>query len=197
MKKYFFLFSLVLFFGVQNFSFAQQQVTLTETELEEFRERAATKILDFTDYLPVIANKQKPQKTRLYYVEQALELFIAKGKNSTMEVASILKNDQYEVKTFKMPEYLNSVMNLNYKQVKIEFAETFYVSNFYKVEKNKYTATATIFQKFTGYGADGAPKYEDITKKTIEIVVELVEDMHGTRWVVLLNNISVAEVFKP
>jgi len=196
MKKQVFIIFIALFCGVQHLANAQQ-VTLTETELEEFGERAATKIADFMDYLPVIGNKQKPQKTRLYYIEQTLELFIDKGKNASMEVAHILKNDQYETKTFKMPEYLNSVMNLAYRQVKIEFAETFYVSNFYKVGTNKYTATATIFQKFTGYGADGAPKYEDITKKTIEIVVELVEDMHGARWVVLLNNISVAEVFKP
>ncbi len=56
-----------------------------------------------------------------------------------------------------------------------------------------YTATATIFQEFVGYNADGVPVYKDTVKKTIEIEVRRHVDLFGGRWIVLLGDISVAE----
>lgn len=174
-----------------------QELMLTETELQEFRERAATRIIDFMDYLPQVADKKKGLKKQNYYAEQTLELFVGKGKDSNMETSKILPNNTAQIETFKMPVYLQKLIKNGYSNVKIQFAETFYVSNFYPTGKNQYKATATIFQKFTGYGAEGRPLYEDVTKKTFEIVVEKVIDIHGERWVVLLNDISVAETYKP
>lgn len=203
MSKFFWISLLALCMALPSYA---QQVELTEADLEEFRERAAAKVGDFMDYLPVVAEKGKQKaddkKRQVYYKDQTLELFVEKGrgqgeKAAIMEISFIKPNNEVKIESMTMPIYLDRLINNGYAKVKLQFAETFYISNFYPTGQNQYKATATIFQKFTGYGGDGQALYVDVTKKTIEIVVELVEDLYGKRWVVLLKDVSVAETFKP
>jgi hypothetical protein len=177
-----------------------KEVNLTQEEIDEFREKAVTVIKEFMDYVVVLAAKDKKADTKQFFKTETLKLFVhngekIKGEQAMMQVSEV-KNGKESVKTITIKQYVEALIKLKYSQAEIKFAETFYVSNFYKVGENKYTATATIFQKFTGYNADGTAKYTDITKKTIEIEVELVEDMYGKRWDVKLKDVEVVETIK-
>jgi len=79
--------------------------------------------------------------------------------------------------------------------VEIRFYNFAYISNLILGADGKYHATATVFQEFKGIRADGS-EYLDYTTKSIDIIVERVEDefFKGVvRWVVKLGNIKVVE----
>ena len=172
---------------------AQEQVQLTQADLDAFKERVGIMIDDFQDYLSIIGSKERPYKVKNYYIGQTLELFVKKGERVIMETSST-RTSIITRRLLKV--YLLRLAKLRYAKVEISQAETFYISNFYKVGSNKYRASATIFQKFCGYNKYGdkyVKRYCDVTKKTIEIHIELIEDLYGQRWVVKLGNVSVAE----
>ncbi len=187
--------SIIIILLFSSFSVQAQQpnIELTESDLEAFKERVGVMIDDFQDYLSIIGSKERPRKVKTYYIGQTLELFTNKGAGVVMETSST-RTSRITRRPIKL--YLTRLANLRYAKVEITQAETFYISNFYKVGDNKYRATATIFQKFCGYNKYGdryVKRYCDITKKTIEIHIELVSDLYGDRWIVKLGNVSVAE----
>lgn len=188
------LFAVLFFVQIATMANAQdEEVKLTDEDLKQFKERVGIMIDDFQDYLSIIGSKEKPKNVKDYYVEQTLDLFINKGEKVTMEVSSTKRKYPYE---YLIKVYLQRLANLRYAKVKIEQAQTFHISNFYKVGENKYRAAATIFQKFCGYNKYGdnyVKRYCDVTKKTIEIHIYLVEDLYGKRWVVKLGDVSVAD----
>jgi hypothetical protein len=190
------LFSCFLFIVLSSqYCFAQSD--LSEAELAEFKDRAKISVSHFQDYLTLLGSKKKNAETKAFYKEEALKLFKNSGKDVTMEV-STLKNNRESRSRLPLTLYFDNIISITSKQgkyadVKITFADTWRVSNFYKVGDNKYVATATIFQRFEGYDAEGKAKYVDTTKKTIEIIIEKVTDLYGERWIVLLGDISVAE----
>ncbi len=188
------LFSLLIFFS-SFYTAVFAQSSLSEEDLAAFKERAKVSISHFQDYLTLLGSKKKNAETKAFYKEEALKLFKNNGKDVSMEV-SALKEGRESRRRLPITVYLNNLINSKYAEIKITFADTWYVSNFHKVGDNKYVATATIFQRFEGYGTDGMAKYIDVTKKTIEITVEKVVDLYGERWTVLLGDISVAETSK-
>ena len=172
---------------------AQEQVQLTQADLAAFKERVGIMIDDFQDYLSIIGSKERPYKVKNYYIGQTLELFVDSGARVIMETSST----RTKIITRRlMSVYLTRLSKLRYAKVEISQAETFYLSNFYKIGNNKYRASATIFQKFCGYSKYGdkyVKRYCDVTKKTIEIHLEKIIDLLGERWIVKLGNVSVAE----
>jgi hypothetical protein len=191
MKK---LFSCFLFIVV-SFHYCFAQSALSEAELAEFKDRAKISVIHFQDYLSLLGSKKKNAETKAFYKEEALKLFKNTGKDVTMEI-SALTGGKESRRRLPLIVYLDNLIKSRYAEIKITFADTWYVSNFHKINENQYRATATIFQRFEGYDAEGKAKYVDITKKTIEIIIEKVTDLYGERWTVLLGDISVAETSK-
>ena len=180
-----------------NMSFGYAQTKLSELDLVAFKDRAKVSVRHLQNYIIMLASKTKDSIKKTYYKEEALKLFKNRGNDVIMEV-STLKNEKESRVRLPLIKYFDNIISLTethgkYAQVSITFAETWRVSNLHKIDDKKYRATATIFQKFVGYGADGTAKYEDTTKKTIEIDVEKITDLYGERWIVLLGDISVAE----
>jgi hypothetical protein len=192
--KYFIFFILLFLLSNKN-CYAQKK--LTESDLLAFKDRARIAVKHLQDYISMLASASKDSTTKNYYKSEALKLFKNNGTDVTMEVSS-LRNSQESRARLPLLRYFNGIISLTkkngkYAQVEITFAETWHVSNLHKIDENKYHATATIFQKFVGYDTEGNAKYQDITKKTIEIDVEKVADFFGERWIVLLGDISVTE----
>ena len=184
-----------IFFVFCNLVFAQEK-TLTQDELMQFHESAIAKMTDFMDMLPKVADNRATKKNRNYYAEQVLTLFIDDGLKTNIEIAWIDNNNQTNKISKLIPAYLNDLMlsDKKFKRKEISFAQTFYVSNFYPSGKNKYVATAKIFQVFRGYNSEGEAVFENITGRTIQIVIELFETPSGDIWVLKLGDISVVDV---
>ena len=62
-------------------------------------------------------------------------------------------------------------MKFPYGEVKLTKADTYRISNIYKVG-NHYEVTVTIFQKFEGYSRGDMKKvYSDVTQKNIKVYI--------------------------
>ncbi len=189
---------IIILLTTLQYSYAQTK--LSETDLVAFKDRAKVSVRHLQDYIIMLASETKDSVKKSYYKKEAIKLFKNRGNDVIMEVSS-LKNEKESRTRLPLIRYFDNIITLTgangkYASVKITFAETWRVSNLHKIDDKKYRATATIFQKFVGYGADGHAKYEDTTKKTIEIDVEKITDLYGERWIVLLGDISVAETSK-
>jgi hypothetical protein len=168
------------------------QAQSQEVDTEEFRVRATEMIKQLQNNLSLLGSKEQPQNVKQFYIGETMKFFINQGQGVSMEVSSV-RNGIQTVRSLSMEQYLRNLTRLTYAKVKIEFGETFYISNLYPVGNNKYEATASVTQKFCGYAADGRAKYCDTTKKTIRIHLERISDAYGERWAVLLGDISVAQ----
>jgi hypothetical protein len=202
MKKiiYIIIFSIACFTDIYGQETTEEKISdliLSKEELELFRERTEVKIDELQDNLSVLGSKDEIDETKILYKELTLKLFMNMGETVTMET-SYIKDGEERRKRIPMPTYLDRLSKLNYAKVDIRSSKSCYVSNFYKKgddEKGQpiYTATATIYQEFIGYNAEGKAIYKDTTKKTIEIEVRKSQGVFGERWIILLGDVSVAE----
>lgn len=99
-------------------------------------------------------------KVKSVYKKSALKLFIGEGlpytdpdgnkrKGVLVEVSSI-KSGKTTKHNIYLTTYLDNLIKLPYAEVKLTQADTYRISNIYKVGDH-YEATATIFQRFEGY----------------------------------------------
>ena len=114
-----------------------------------------------------------------------------------MGVSSLYQSD---VMYFKVRQYFERLMRLNYDRVEIEWYKIEYVSDLQRQPDGTYVGVITIFQKFKGFDAEGNLVYEDTTKKDITVYVKRKETQIGGRligfWDVLLGDIRVKETRK-
>lgn len=204
MKKIITLF--FLFFTIA--STAKAQVNdLSESDIQAFKDRVGEVIDMFQNNLSILGGKQYSMKVKSIYKKSALKLFIGEGEPFTdpdgqkregvnMQVSSI-KNDKEVKNRISLKQYLNNLIKLPYASVKLTKADTYRISNIYKVGDH-YEATATIFQRFEGYvGGDNKKVYRDVTQKNIKVYVIPENDyVLGQHWSVRLGDIEVVETQK-
>lgn len=197
---------LFLFFTLA--STAKAQVNdLSESDIQAFKDRVGEVIDMFQNNLSILGGKQYSMKVKSIYKKSALKLFIGEGEPYTdpdgqkregvnMQVSSI-KNDKEVKNRISLKQYLNNLIKLPYASVKLTKADTYRISNIYKVGDH-YEATATIFQRFEGYvGGDNKKVYRDVTQKNIKVYVIPENDyVLGQHWSVRLGDIEVVETQK-
>ena len=187
------------------------QTSLSEEEVEQAKKRAAEKVSIFTGYVKDIGEKNESLKSRLYYCQEALNLFVGKGDSYTetyyedstprvvkrkgvqMQVTSL--RDKSKKTPYLLKKYLNNLANLRYSKVEIETTEVAHmkIGNLYKVGDNTYKCTCFFKQAFIGY-KDGKPVYKDITEKKVDCYI-FVEDILGgaTEHMVQLGDVTALE----
>lgn len=204
MKKIITLFFLFLTIA----STAKAQVNdLSESDIQAFKDRVGEVIDMFQNNLLILGGKQYSVKVKSVYKKSALKLFIGEGEPYTdpdgqkregvcMQVSSI-KNDKEVKNRIYLKQYLDNLIKLPYASVKLTKADTYRISNIYKVGDH-YEATATIFQRFEGYiGGDNKKVYRDVTQKNIKVYVIPENDyVLGQHWSVRLGDIEVVETQK-
>ena len=179
-----------------------QTLTLSDKEQAELKERIGVMLETFLNQLSSIGSKNRPVEHKKAVIQTTLRLFVNKGEPYTDSDGNLHKaphmqtsvwRNGVEVKNKPAPikAYLNNLMNLNYKKVTIKMAETFHLSQLYKVGDH-YEATATYFQYFRGERGDGSV-YQDRTKKTIRIIVQREEVLGETVTVIRLSDIDVVQ----
>ncbi len=177
---------------------ATSSVFAQEPELSPERKAAVDslaleKVRDLSKYISIIGNKETPWSEANRVIERALELFM---EGSEIGVSSIHRK---KIKYYKMKDYFDHLMLLNYDQVNIEWFDIQYISDLKKQPDGRYVGVITIYQKFTGTTKEGLT-YKDVTKKDITVYVERkttqIDGIKVGFWDVLLGDIRVKETKK-
>lgn len=155
---------------------------------------ALEKVRDLSKYISIIGDKKTPWSEAQRVIERAEELFMP---GSEIGVSSLSRPD---VNYYKVREYFDRLMQLNYDKVVIDWYKIQYVSDLERQPDGTYVGVITIFQRFQGYDQEKGLVYEDTTKKDITVYVKRKETQIGGRligfWDVLLGDIRVKETSK-
>ncbi|MEP0366268.1 MAG: hypothetical protein ABJN36_02800 [Cyclobacteriaceae bacterium] len=151
---------------------------------------ALEKVKDLSKYISLIGDKKTPYSEATRVMDRAEELF---APDSEMGVSSLTSE---EINYYKVRDYFNRLMALNYDKVTIKWYDIHYISDLEQQPDGKFVGVITIYQRFEGKSEDGL-SYKDTTKKDITIYVEKKQTQIAGRtiefWDVLLGDIRVAE----
>ena len=178
------------------FAFAGYQACAQEPELSPERKQAIDslaleKVRDLSKYVKLIGSKNTPWSEANRVIDRAEELF---APDAEIGVSSLSKT---KIEYYKVRQYLERLMRLNYDRVEIDWYKIQYVSDLQRQPDGTYVGVITIFQTFKGYDAEGRLVYQDTTKKDITVYVKRKETQIGGRligfWDVLLGDMRVKE----
>lgn len=183
-------------------SFAAAPV-LSAEDNAMLQRRAAEKVGQMCDYISFIATKSFDYKTRLYYSDKALNLFIAQGKAYNEIINGVkIKHEGVEMevtsanratkKSYLMRDYLPRMAALKYDSVMIQTTEVakIKVTNLKKIGENLYSCTCYFDQAFAGFSLEGKPRYIDITRKRVECFIFMEETLDGIEYSISLGNVT-------
>ncbi|HNX86154.1 MAG TPA: hypothetical protein PKN12_04425 [Bacteroidales bacterium] len=178
-------------------SFSQRataQDNLSPQRKQAIDSLALEKVRDLSKYISIIGDKETQWSDAQRVIERAVELFM---ENSEIGVSSLNRQD---VNYYKVREYFDRLMQLNYSRVTIDWYKIQYVSDLERQPDGTYVGVITIYQRFQGYDKEKGLVYEDTTKKDITVYVKRKETQIGGRtigfWDVMLGDIRVKETSK-
>ena len=189
MNKIIAMIMMVAFFASANHATAQDN--LSPQRKQAIDSLALEKVRDLSKYISIIGDKSTPWSDAQRVIERAVELFM---ENSEIGVSHKKSPD---VNYYKVREYFDRLMQLNYNKVKIDWYKIQYVSDLVRQPDGTYVGVITIYQRFQGYNKENGLVYEDTTKKDITVYVKRKETQIGGRligfWDVMLGDIRVKE----
>lgn len=153
---------------------------------------ALEKVRDLSKYISIIGSKSTDATEAIRVMNRAEELFM---EGSEIGVSSL--NNANDIKYYVVRKYFERLNTLNYNKVDIDWYNIEYMSDLKRQPDGTYVGVITIFQKFSGYDAEGRLVYQDTTKKDITVFVKRKETQIGGRligfWDVLLGDMRVKE----
>lgn len=185
------------------FSLATTTFAQVEGQEEMIKRRAAEKVGQMNDYISFMANKKKPEESRLYYRTKALNLFIGKGfryeENGVTKEGVMMQVTSKKRKSVSTPFIRDYFQNLvtglrSYTDVKIEATEIadIKVSELRQIDTNLWVCTCQYDQAFEGV-RDGRLIYRDITTKRIKCYVVAEDTEDGWEFIILLGDVYAIE----
>jgi len=185
---------LALMIGLFTTVNVQAQDDISPERKQAIDSLALEKVRDLSKYVSIIGSKNTAWSEANRVIDRAEELFM---QGAEMGVSTLAKP---EVDYYKVRQYFERLMRLNYDRVEIEWFKIEYVSDLQRQPDGTYVGVITIFQKFKGYDKEGGLVYEDTTKKDITVYVKRKETQIGGRiigfWDVLLGDMRVKETSK-
>lgn len=173
-----------------SFSLLAQTGDVSPERKQAIDSLALEKVRDLSKYISIIGNKNTAYSEATRVMDRAEELF---APDSEMGVSSLTTK---EVNYYKVRQYFERLIALNYDRVSIQWYDIHYISDLERQPDGKYVGVVTIYQRFEGESDDGL-KYKDTTKKDITIYVERKKTQIAGRtvefWDVLLGDIRVTE----
>ena len=140
MRKLLSLIMMVCLFAVANRVVAQD--SLSPQRKQAIDSLALEKVRDLSKYISIIGDKTTPWSDAQRVIERAAELFM---ENSEIGVSSLGKQD---VNYYKVREYFDRLMQLNYDKVTIDWYKIQYVSDLVRQPDGTYVGIITIYQRF-------------------------------------------------
>jgi hypothetical protein len=180
-----------------------QTLRLSDEEQAAFKERIGQMLKTFLNDLSLIGSKDKENTdtVKKAVIKSTLRLFVNNGNAYYDKNGNFQKEPHMQISTLRggietkrsqpIKTYLNNLKNINYEKVTIKKANTFYLSNLYEVGDH-YEAVATYFQYFRGESGDRV-LYQDTTKKTIRIIVQIERILGDLVYVVRFSDIDVTQ----
>jgi len=167
------------------------EINLSDQDIEVFKDQTRQKVDEFQQYIITLGSKEEPAEKRNMAEKEAIKLFY---KGAQMEISMLMPDGSTQKVNRPMETYLARLKSLPYTRVVIRFYDIAYIREFTKGPDGKYYSTATIIQEFTGFNEDNII-YTDVTKKDIEIIIDLVEDkfFNEKRWKIFLGDIKASE----
>ena len=169
---------------------AAQSVEISPKRKRAIDSLALEKVRDLSKYIAIIGNKKTPFSEASRVMDRTEELF---APDSEMGVSSLSRE---EINYYKIREYLQRLMALNYDRVTIKWYNVHYISDLERQPDGRYVGVITIYQRFEGTSDDGL-NYKDTTKKDITIYVERKQTQIQGKivefWDVLLGDTRVTE----
>lgn len=167
------------------------EINLSDDDIDLFKEQTKQKVEEFQQHIITIGSKDQPAEKRNMAEKEALKLFF---KGAEMQTSKINADGTVRIQARPIEKYLARLKSLPYTAVVIKFYDLVYISSFTKGPDGRYYSSATVIQEFTGFNGDNLA-YKDVTKKEIEIVIDLVEDkfFNEKKWKVFLGNIKATE----
>jgi hypothetical protein len=167
------------------------EINLSEQDIQLFKEQTKQKVDEFQQYIVTLGSKDEPAEKRNMAEKEALKLFY---KGAQMEISMVMSDGNIQKVNRTMEKYLARLKSLPFTKVIIKFYDIAYIRDFTKGPDGKYYSTATIIQEFTGFKDDNIV-YTDVTKKDIEIIIDIVEDkfFKEKRWKIFLGDIKATE----
>ena len=188
MKKIFLAFLFGIFL-LGNTQIAAQE--LSHERKQAIDSLALEKVRDLSKYVKIVGSKETPWSEANRVIDRAEELF---APDAEIGVSSLTSN---EVQYYKVRQYLERLMRLNYDRVEIDWYKIEYVSDLQRQPDGTYVGVITVFQTFKGFDKEGRLIYQDTTKKDITVYVKRKETQIGGRligfWDVLLGDMRVKE----
>lgn len=188
MKKIFLAFLFGIFL-LGNTQIAAQE--LSHERKQAVDSLALEKVRDLGKYVKIVGSKETPWSEANRVIDRAEELF---APDAEIGVSSLTSN---EVQYYKVRQYLERLMRLNYDRVEIDWYKIEYVSDLQRQPDGTYVGVITVFQTFKGFDKEGRLIYQDTTKKDITVYVKRKETQIGGRligfWDVLLGDMRVKE----
>ncbi|HEY5125268.1 MAG TPA: hypothetical protein VIK14_16175 [Ignavibacteria bacterium] len=167
------------------------EINLSEQDIELFKEQTKQKVDEFQQYIVTLGSKSEPNEKRNIAEKEALKLFY---KGALIEISNVQADGSVQKVARSIEKYLARLKSLPFTKVVIKFYDIAYIRDFTKGPDGKYYSTATIIQEFSGFNNDNII-YTDITKKEIEIIIDIVEDkfFKEKRWKIFLGDIKATE----
>lgn len=185
------LFAIVLVFLTLTGQSVFAQEELSPERKQAIDSLALEKVRDLSKYIKVIGSKDTPWSEANRVIDRTEELF---APDAEIGVSSLAKT---KVDYYKVRQYLERLMRLNYDRVEIDWYDIQYVSDLQRQPDGTYVGVITIFQTFKGYDAEGRLAYKDTTKKDITVYVKRKQTQIGGRligfWDVMLGDMRVKE----
>jgi len=192
MKRFALYLLTICFLAIGSHLFAQD--VLSPQRKQAIDSLALEKVRDLSKYISIIGDKKTQWSEAQRVIERAVELFM---DGSEIGVSSLARP---EVHNYKVRDYFDRLMQLNYDRVSNEWYKIQYVSDLERQPDGTYVGVITIYQRFQGYDREKGLIYEDTTKKDITVYVKRKETQIGGRligfWDVMLGDIRVKETSK-
>jgi len=168
-----------------------REINLNEQDLELFREQTRQKIEELQQHIVTMGDKAQPMDKRNLAEREALKLFYS---GAQIEISSLGPSGEVSKISRDIAQYFARLKALPYTRVVIRFYEIAYISEFTRGPDGRYYSVATILQEFTGFEGDNIA-YSDLTKKEVEIIIDLVEDpfFNEKSWRIFLGDIKATE----
>ena len=187
---------------------------LTQEEKTELSLKIKQNLEDFQDYLRTITSNDVSSEVKDMAIENALNLFIGKGKPYIMydpysndkiwnEGVKMQTSSSRGTKRVQlMSTYLNRLKGMIggiYSKIIIESADAVKVDDIYATGDGRYMCTAIICQHFCGYSENGYVQYEDWTTKKIKIHIDkttiAIPDGEKNIWKIRLGDMNVIDTW--
>jgi len=195
MKKLLAITILAVLFGTGLRAQDPAKVEITPDRKKAIDSLALEKVRDLSKYISIIGDKKTQWSEAQRVIERACELFM---DGSEIGVTSINRPDV--INNYKIREYFDRLMQLNYSKVVIDWYKIQYVSDLERQPDGTFVGVITVYQRFQGYDKEKGLVYEDTTKKDITVYVKRKETQIGGRligfWDVMLGDIRVKETRK-